>query len=137
MNYNTPVNEVIEGMARLRMSFPDLLQHLRESHLMTMSELAQKAGMAKSHISMLEAGTRRPGMKVIQKLGAALGLTGEDERLFTERAIIASRRPATKPGRKPPPNIEALREQLVRTLLPPEGVAEKWFLDSIRANANL
>ena len=49
-----------ETLAMHRMTFPELLRHLREQRLMSMSELARQAGMAKSHISMLEAGKRHP-----------------------------------------------------------------------------
>lgn len=123
--------DLVTAMILHRMSFPELLQHYREYRLMTMSDLGLKAGMTKSHISMLEAGKRKPGMKVIQKLATALGLTGEDNKWFTERAIIASRMPKGKGGGRPPPTLSTMREQLMRALLPPETPEETAFLDKV------
>lgn len=135
MNDNQRGDGFVEILAMHRMTFPELLRHLRERQLMSMGELARQAGMAKSHISMLEAGKRRPGMKVIQSLGRAMALTGEDYSMFMERALIASRMPKGRPCGKPPPDVSSWRDMLKSMFLAPATGEEAAFLDGIRAKA--
>jgi transcriptional regulator with XRE-family HTH domain len=135
MNTTQQTDEFAEAVAMHKMTFPALLRHLRERQLMSMGELARQAGMAKSHISMLEAGKRRPGMKVIQGLGKALALTGDDYRLFTERALIASHRPTVSQAGRPPPDVASWRDMLKSMFLTPETGEEAAFLDAVRAKA--
>ena len=53
-------------------SFGELLRQLRESQELTVSELASKAGVKRSYITMLEEGDRKPSPKVIRSLAGAL-----------------------------------------------------------------
>jgi transcriptional regulator with XRE-family HTH domain len=53
-------------------SFGELLRQLRESQELTVSELASKAGVKRSYITMLEEGERKPSPKVVRNLAGAL-----------------------------------------------------------------
>ena len=53
-------------------SFGDLLRQLRESQELTVSDLANKVGVKRSYITMLEEGDRKPSPKVIRNLAGAL-----------------------------------------------------------------
>lgn len=101
MNTTVQNTDLVEALAKHRMSFHELLRHLRESRLLNMADLAREAGITKSHISMLESGERRPGMRMIAKLAQAMALNEDDRRLFTERALSAARLPKCKPGKDP------------------------------------
>lgn len=136
MNTNDQEDGFAEAVALHQMTFPALLRHLREHQFMSMGELARQAGMAKSYISMLEAGKRRPGMRVLQNLAGALGLTDAGRRMFAERALLASRRPKVSQGGMAPPDVSTWREMLKKTFLPPETQAERAVLDGFRAKAH-
>ena len=51
------------------------LRRLREEIGWTQSELARRAGLVPSAISMIEAGKRQPRLEVIQKICGAFALT--------------------------------------------------------------
>ena len=52
------------------------IRTLRDARGMTQAELAKKARVTQSHVSMLEAGARmRPSIQTIQKLARALGVS--------------------------------------------------------------
>lgn len=136
MNTTQQTDEFAEAVAMHQMTFPALLRHLRERQLMSMGELARQAGMAKSHISMLEAGKRQPGMKVIRGLASALALSGADHTMFTERALIASRKPKGSQAGKAPPDVSTWRDMLKKTFLTPETQEERMVLDGLRAKAH-
>ena len=71
------------------MPFARLLKHLRESQRISMAALARRSGLAKSTVSMLESGQRRPGLESLRKLETGLGLTGDDRARFREAALTA------------------------------------------------
>jgi transcriptional regulator with XRE-family HTH domain len=60
------------------------LNHLRRRALLTGDELAQKSGVGKSTIYAVERGRHRPGLRVIRKLSAALGVDPRDVDEFRE-----------------------------------------------------
>jgi transcriptional regulator with XRE-family HTH domain len=102
---------------------------------MSAEKLARAAGVAKSHVSMLEAGRCRPCMAVIQSLATVLALNEEDHRLFIERAQFASRVSKCKPRKAT--EADRWRDNMLKTLLPPESPVEKMILNSFRAKANV
>jgi len=53
-------------------SFGEILRQLRESQQLTVSDLADKVGVKRSYITMLEEGDRKPSPKVIRQLAGAL-----------------------------------------------------------------
>ena len=71
------------------------------------------------------------------KLAQAMALNENDHRLFTERALFATRLSKRKPGKEPEPEQVHWRDRLLKTLLPPESPVEKMILDSIRVKANI
>ena len=50
------------------------LRELREKHLLTQQDLADRAGVAKVTIARIETGATRPTFTTIRKLAAALGV---------------------------------------------------------------
>lgn len=54
------------------------LKKLREKHAMTQQELADKAGVARSTISMIEQGENQPSVKLAKKLGEILDVPWEN-----------------------------------------------------------
>ncbi len=62
------------------------LREVRVSRLLTMRELARRAGVALSTVYLLEAGRTRPSLRVIRKLSAALGVAPEAVDEF--RAVV-------------------------------------------------
>ena len=50
------------------------LKELRESQGMTHSDLAKKAGMSRSAISHIEAGTRKPSLVAALRIAESLGV---------------------------------------------------------------
>lgn len=46
----------------------------RLSRHMTQAGLAEKSGLSRSYISLLESGKRAPSVKAAKKLGVALGI---------------------------------------------------------------
>ena len=59
-----------------------LIKALRENAELTQEQLAKKAGVNHSYISLLETGQRMPTVKTADKLAAALGIKLMD--LFRE-----------------------------------------------------
>lgn len=59
-----------------------LIKALRENAELTQEQLAKKAGVNHSYISLLETGQRMPTVKTADKIAAALGVTLAD--LFRE-----------------------------------------------------
>jgi len=53
-------------------SFGEMLRQLRESQELTVSDLANKVGVNRSYITMLEEGERKPSPKLIRHLAGAL-----------------------------------------------------------------
>ncbi|UCB44037.1 MAG: helix-turn-helix transcriptional regulator [Dehalococcoidales bacterium] len=53
-------------------SFGEILRQLRESQQLTVSDLADKVGVKRSYITMLEEGDRKPSPKLIRNLAGAL-----------------------------------------------------------------
>ena len=53
-------------------SFGELLRHLRESQQLTVSDLANKVGVKRSYITMLEEGDRKPSPRLVRHLAGAL-----------------------------------------------------------------
>ena len=51
-----------------------LIKTLREKAELTQEQLAKKAGVSHSYISLLETGRRMPTIKTADKLAAALGV---------------------------------------------------------------
>ena len=52
-----------------------VIRQLRERKNLTQEELAKKAGITRSHLSLLEAGHRRnPSLDVLKRLARALGV---------------------------------------------------------------
>lgn len=55
------------------------IKALRTQRQLSMSELAEKAGVSKSYLSTVESGTgRRPGVAILHKIAVALGVTLAD-----------------------------------------------------------
>ena len=50
------------------------LRSLREQHGMTQEELAARAGLHVTHISLLEHGKRSARLETLEKLGQAMGI---------------------------------------------------------------
>lgn len=73
-------------------SFPTVLRELREQRHLSLRELARTAYLAKSTLSMLEAGQRRPSIDTAHTLDAALGAQGGLARL-----VHAPPQPAQEP----------------------------------------
>ncbi len=71
-------------------NFSAMLRELRRQRFLSISELARRAGISKSHISMLEAGTRRPGLKIIGRLVTALELDEWERQGFIDQGMTAS-----------------------------------------------
>jgi len=53
-------------------SFGEILRQLRESQQLTVSDLADKVGVKRSYITMLEEGDRKPSPKLIRNLASTL-----------------------------------------------------------------
>lgn len=68
----------------------DLIRRFRSERGLSTSALAERAGLSKSYLSLLEAdpeGTRRPSIQTLQRIAAALGVLLSD--------LTGSRPPAT------------------------------------------
>ncbi|MDP3951934.1 helix-turn-helix domain-containing protein [Microbacterium sp.] len=64
------------------------IKELRTQQQLSLSELAERAGVSKSYLSTVESGTgRRPGVAVLHKVAVALGVTLAD---LLERTIKAA-----------------------------------------------
>ena len=79
-------------------------------------ELAKKAGLDASYISLIESGRRKPGRKAILSLSAALGLPPN---LFTLLAAEHDDLSLTDPG-----EYEQLTSALTHLLFSPKGEVE-------------
>lgn len=62
--------------------FSERLRKYRLFRKLSISELARRAGLAKSYVSMLESGKRMPGAKAAWRLAFALEVPGDDMLLF-------------------------------------------------------
>ncbi len=62
--------------------FGERLRKYRLYRKLSISELARRAGIAKSYVSMLESGKRMPGAKAAWRLAGALNIPGEDVFMF-------------------------------------------------------
>jgi transcriptional regulator with XRE-family HTH domain len=52
--------------------YPETLKALRAKRRLTQAQLAERAGVHQVTVAKLEAGMRRPGLAVLQKLATAL-----------------------------------------------------------------
>ena len=56
-----------------------MIRRHREAKGLTQEEVAQKAGVTKQYVTMLEAGTRTsPSLPVLRRIAKALGVTMAD-----------------------------------------------------------
>ncbi len=69
------------------MTFGRLLRHFRVNRLWSIGELARAASLAKSHISQLEWGKRRPGFRALRQLARVLDLDQEAFAIFCDAAV--------------------------------------------------
>jgi transcriptional regulator with XRE-family HTH domain len=60
------------------------LRRLRVERLLTIRELAQRAGVAPSTVYLIEAGRTRPSFRVIRRLAVALGVEPQTVDEFRE-----------------------------------------------------
>lgn len=95
--------------------FGSTLRGFRERRFLSVSELARKAGVAKSHISMLESGQRRPGLKVLGKLITVLELIPEEQALLCREAMETTRSQTHlhRPSEKEPPSWREMLDTLM------------------------
>ena len=59
----------------LQQQFGDLIRRRRRDAGLGQEALADKAGLHRTHVSLLERGKRMPSLQVVQKLAAALDTT--------------------------------------------------------------
>ena len=62
-------------MDTLQQQFGNLIRRRRHTAGLGQEALADKAGLHRTHVSLLERGKRMPSLKVIKKLAAALETT--------------------------------------------------------------
>ncbi len=58
--------------------FAQVLRELREARGLSQDQLAEKAGVHRTHVSLIERGERCPSLKVADHLAAALGMSLSD-----------------------------------------------------------
>ncbi len=81
---------------RAGLPFGDQLRELRETQGLTQEELAERSGVSKETISLIERGqVRRPHADTVARLADALGITGEARGGFGPQARRAMSRPST------------------------------------------
>lgn len=66
------------------MNIPQALKELRTSHGLKVVELAQKLGMAKSHISELESGAKNPTLNVLKAYAVQFKINASEILLLAE-----------------------------------------------------
>lgn len=81
------------------MPFGERLKKYRCFRKLSIGELARRAGLAKSYVSMLEAGKRQPGRQAAWRLGGALGMPGPDILLFLSYAHMSKEMARTINGK--------------------------------------
>jgi transcriptional regulator with XRE-family HTH domain len=59
----------------LQQQFGDLIRRRRKEKGLGQEALADKAGLHRTHVSLLERGKRMPSLQVVKKLAAALDTT--------------------------------------------------------------
>lgn len=69
-------------VSKLIVRFGKQIKELRKSIGMTQEEFAEKVGVSKDYIGLIERGLRNPSFYVIEKLAKSLGVRVED--LFKE-----------------------------------------------------
>jgi transcriptional regulator with XRE-family HTH domain len=77
----------------LQTRFAKVLRHRRLLARLNQEELAEQAGLHRTHVSILERGRQMPSMVVVLKLANALGTTLTD--LFRE--VESGEEPAVEP----------------------------------------
>ena len=92
----TPFPDSLESVTGTEsMPFGERLRRYRLFRQLSISALARAAKLAKSHVSMLEAGKRQPGYTAAWRLAGALGIPGVEVMLFMFYAHMARE---TAPG---------------------------------------
>ena len=82
--------------------FRERLQKYRQYRKISISELARRAGLAKSFVSMLEAGKRVPGRKAAWRLAGALAVPPDEILLFVNYAHLAKETERPQDGKTIP-----------------------------------
>ena len=86
----TPFPDSLESVTGVEpIPFGERLRRYRRYRNLSISALARTAKLAKSYISMMEAGKRFPGYKSARRLVAALGIPGCEIMLFMSYAHMA------------------------------------------------
>ncbi len=60
------------------------LESLRRRLLMSQTDLARRARVDQSHISLVESGRRRPSLRTLVRMARALGVTADPLTLLAE-----------------------------------------------------
>ncbi len=58
--------------------FARYLQKIRQSKNVTQEELAEKIGVSQTWIAYIETGRNKPNLKMLEKIGKALGVKVKD-----------------------------------------------------------
>lgn len=106
------------------------MRGFRKDRGMTLSDLATRAGVSKSHLSVIENGSgARPGAAILHKLAVALGVTladvlGRDVRAQSPADIPSSLLEFAKAQRLPQADVRMLASIVFRGEQP--RTAERW-----------
>ena len=119
-----------------RMTFGRLLRHFRVRQMLSVRELAKRAGIANSHVSMLEHDQRNPWFKALRGLCSALELEGEELALLCDAALRQAPpdmkdRPASDSGLDAVlgPETDGRKRGFLNLNLNPPSISEEMFLD--------
>jgi transcriptional regulator with XRE-family HTH domain len=96
----TPARQIVDTLER---RFGAVIRRLRVQSKLGQEDFAHKAGLHRTHVSMIERGLRSPTLAVIQKLAAALSTSMATLLEETERAepeAGGSEEPKLRPGRR-------------------------------------
>jgi len=88
--------------------FGDILKYYRKKNCLTLKQLSEKSGLAKSYLSMMENGKRKPGSKTSRKLALALEIPTYAMGTFIDRAVTMSFR---EPIQYPSEPFQPLKEE--------------------------
>jgi transcriptional regulator with XRE-family HTH domain len=84
----------------LQQTFGNVIRRRRQELKLGQESLADKAGLHRTHVSLLERGKRMPSLLVIKKLAAALETTMASLMGEIEGIDAPSRRPRSSPKPK-------------------------------------